>query len=282
MKIQKVAAFSENGKGGSLTGVFLLDEDIQAEEMQTEEMQRLAADSGYAQTAFASPQDDGSWFARCFSPEIELPSSGHGTAALGAVLAEKYGSARYQICLKDSQFTVDGEKNRDGLVASTQSQKTASEQLNAIATSELLDVFGYCRDQLNPDIPPAIINACSDHFVLALRDRGDLADMYYEMEEGRQFMRDKNIFSIMLVFAQDNQTFHARNTYAGWGGIEDPATASAAIALSGYLRDIDWPHRNALKFIQGEDMGSRSVLRTVFSDEKGSPVKVIGEMDKLN
>lgn len=277
MKIERIAAFSEDGRGGSPTGVLLLDEEI-----KTEEMQRLATDLGYTETAFASKQEDGSWFARYFSAEVELPSCGHGMTTLGAVLAERYGSARYKICFKDSQLNVDGKKNIDGLIASTQSPNTKSEQLNSVAVSELLDVFGYCRDQLNPDIPPAIINAGANHFILALRDREDLADMYYEMEEGRQFMRDNDIFSIMLVFAEDSQIFHARNTYAAWGAMEDPATAVAATALSGYLRDIDWPHGNALKIIQGEDMGSRSVLRTEFSDEKGSPVKVIGHMDRLN
>lgn len=277
MKIEKIAAFTEDGQGGSPTGVFLLEEEI-----QTEEMQRLATGLGYTETAFAFRQDDGSWLARCFSPEIELAVCGHCRTTVGAVLAEKYGSDKYEICFKDRQLTVDGTKNSDGLVASKQSANTQSKQLNATATSELLDVFGYCRDQLNPDIPPAIINAGSDHFVLALRDREDLADMFYEMEEGRQFMRDKNIFSIMLVFAEDSQTFHARNTFAAWGAMEDPATAVAATAFSGYLRDIDWPHGNALKIIQGEDMGSRSILRTEFSDDKGSPVKVIGRMNRLN
>lgn len=276
MKIEKIAAFSEDGRGGSPTGVCLLDKEI-----KTTEMQNLAADLGYNETAFASKQDDGSWVARYFSPERELPFGGHGSTTLGAVLAEKYGSASYRIHIKDFQCEVEGKKSNDSFVASTKSPNTLSEKLNANAISELLDVFGYCRDQLNPDIPPAVANAGADHFVLALRCRADLADMYYEMEEGRKFMRDKNIFSIMLIFSEDNQTFHARNTYAVWGAHEDPATACAAAALSGYLRDIDWPHGNALKIIQGEDMGSKSVLRTEFSDEKNSPVKIIGQMEKL-
>lgn len=277
MKVQKIAAFSEGGRGGNPTGVLLLDKEI-----QTEEMQRLAAELGYTETAFASRQDDGSWCARYFSSEVELPSCGHGMTTLGAVLAEKYGSARFQICFQGSQLTVEGERNSDGLVAATQSPKTKSRQLSSIETSELLDIFGYRRDQLDPDIPPAIVNSGSDHFVLALRDRTDLAEMYYEMEEGRRFMCDNNIFSVMLIYAEDNQTFHARNTYAAWGAMEDPATATAATALSGYLRDIDWPHGNSLTIIQGEDMGSRSILRTEFSDEKNSSVRVIGRMDKLN
>ncbi|WP_162651648.1 PhzF family phenazine biosynthesis isomerase [Lentilitoribacter sp. Alg239-R112] len=277
MKIEKIAAFSEDGRGGNPTGVLLLDEEIQSDEMQY-----LASNLGYTETAFASRQDDGRWFARYFSPEVELPSCGHGTTTLGAVLAEKYGTARYEICHKDIQYCVDGQKNSNGLAATTHSPNTHSKQLNAMATSELLDVFGYRRDQLDPDIPPAIIYAGSTHFVLALKNREDLANMFYEMEEGCQFMRDKNIFSIMLVFAENNHIFHARNTYAAWGAMEDPATASAAAALSGYLRDIGWPHENALKIIQGEDMGAKSILRTEFSDVKGSPVKVIGRMNKLD
>lgn len=276
MEIQKIAAFSDADKGGNPTGVVLLEESI-----QTKKMQCLATELGYTETAFASLQDNGTWFARFFSPETEMPYCGHGASTLGAVLAENYGSARYQIRGKHSQLVVEGQKNCDGLIATTRSSSTKSRQLSACETSEILDIFGYRRDQLNPDIEPAIAQAGAGHYILALRNREDLASMYYELEEGRKFLREKNVFSIMLICAQSDQVFHARNTYAAWGVMEDPATAAAATALSGYLRDIDWPHKNALKIIQGEDMGSRSVLRTEFSDEKNSSVKVSGRMRKL-
>lgn len=48
------------------------------------------------------------------------------------------------------------------------------------------------------------------------------------------------------------------------------------------MRDIDWPHENALKIIKGEDIGARFIKRTEFSGEKGRFIKVIGKTNMLN
>jgi PhzF family phenazine biosynthesis protein len=58
--------------------------------------------------------------------------------------------------------------------------------------------------------------------------------------------------------------------------VEDPATGSAAAALGGYLRDLDWPLDGAVTVIQGEDMGMRSILRVEITDEPGASIRVSG------
>ena len=49
-------------------------------------MQRIAAEVGYSETAFAM-RDGDRWRVRYFSPEAEVPFCGHATIALGAALA---------------------------------------------------------------------------------------------------------------------------------------------------------------------------------------------------
>lgn len=49
-----------------------------------------------------------------------------------------------------------------------------------------------------------------------------------------------------------------------------------SIRISGYLRDIAWPHDGAIDVVQGEDMGSRSLIRAEIGDATGSSIRVSG------
>ena len=100
--------------------------------------------------------------------------------------------------------------------------------------------------------------------------------MDYDLEAGRALMNAHGIVTIALVVAETNTLFHARNAFASGGVLEDPATGAAAAALSGYLRDINWPHTGAIDIIQGEDMGMRSLLRAEISDVKNSSIRISG------
>ncbi|WP_250984047.1 PhzF family phenazine biosynthesis isomerase [Rhizobium sp. CG4] len=83
MQVKRISAFTNNGLGGNPAGVLLTQEPMSAEQMQA-----IAAEVGYSETVFASPNPDGSWRVRYFAPETEVPFCGHATIALGAVLGE--------------------------------------------------------------------------------------------------------------------------------------------------------------------------------------------------
>jgi len=112
MQIHKVAAFTENGSGGNPAGVVLADTLPERETMQ-----RIAAEVGYSETAFAAPSGE-RWQTRYFSPESEVPFCGHATVALGAVLAEEKGAGRYQLSLSGGEIEVDANM-KDGMGHST-------------------------------------------------------------------------------------------------------------------------------------------------------------------
>ncbi|MEP2977916.1 MAG: PhzF family phenazine biosynthesis protein [Lentilitoribacter sp.] len=276
MDVQRIAAFSDGRFGGNPAGVALLDE------MPSDaKMQALAAEIGYSETVFSVKQANGSWRTRYFSPETEVPFCGHATIALGACLAEVHGAGRYELSLNDAEIAVEGFSSRNQYSASLYSPPTNSKELTNAQTSPILDLFGLNRGQLNSAISPARIHAGADHFVLCLRNRKDLKAMQYDLDEGREFMRKHGIVTIMLVYINADQLFDVRNAFASGGVLEDPATGAAAAAFSGYLRDINWPHENKIKIIQGEDMEQRSVLKAEFTDEIGSAIKVSGMTRKI-
>ena len=74
--VRRIAAFSDGAQGGNPAGVWIGDA-LPPDAL----MQRIAAEIGYSETAFAAPLGDG-WRVRYFSPESEVPFCGHATIAL--------------------------------------------------------------------------------------------------------------------------------------------------------------------------------------------------------
>ena len=269
MDVQRIAAFSNGPNGGNPAGVVLCDVLPTSEQMQT-----VAAEVGYSETAFAAPVGD-NWRVRYFAPEIEVPFCGHATIALGAALALAHGDGVFALHLNETRITVEGRVG-SGLSAALQSPATRSCPADQELIDNVLALFGYAASDLDPRLPPAIAEAGARHLVLALASRKKLSAMRYDLEAGRSLMTIAGLITINLVHAETANLFHARNPFAAGGVYEDPATGAAAAALAGYLRDLGWPHGGAIDIIQGEDMGIPSRLRAEITPELGGSIRVSG------
>lgn len=270
MDVLKIAAFSDGNTGGNPAGVVLGDKLPEVDAMQ-----RVAAEVGFSETAFAAPTDTG-WRVRYFSPESEVPFCGHATIALGAALAMKYGDGVFALTLNQANITVEARAG-DGLAsAALQSPPTRSTPAPAQLMSDALALFGYTPEDLDKRIPPALVHGGADHLALVLKSRERLRAMSYELDAGRHLMNRAGLVTILLAWAETPQRFHTRNPFASGGIYEDPATGAGTAAFAGYLRDIAWPHGGAIDVLQGEDMGMRSRLRAEIPPTPGSSIRVSG------
>jgi PhzF family phenazine biosynthesis protein len=276
MPILKIAAFSDGDTGGNPAGVML--GDVLPSDT---DMQRIAAEVGFSETAFAAPTDAG-WRVRYFSPESEVPFCGHATIALGAALALQHGDGVFALTLNHANITVEGQRQGSLISAALQSPPTRSATAPASLLTAALALFGYHPDDLDPRLPPALIHGGADHLLLALKSRAALAAMHYDLAAGRQLMQQAGLVTIVLAYAESPQRFHTRNPFAGGGVYEDPATGAATAALAGYLRDMAWPHGGVIDVVQGEDMGMRSCLRAEIAPEPGSSIRVSGSARVLD
>ncbi|QKC87318.1 PhzF family phenazine biosynthesis protein [Mesorhizobium sp. NZP2234] len=270
MDVLKIAAFSDGDTGGNPAGVLIGDVLPEAGEMQ-----RLAAEVGFSETAFAAP-DGESWRVRYFSPETEVPFCGHATIALGAAFVRQFGDGTFPLTLNQASITVEGFRDGVNVAAALQSPPTRSRPAPPELIAEALALFGYAATDLDPAIPPALIHGGADHLVLALKSREALAAMRYDLKAGQALMRREGLVTILLAYAETPRLFHTRNPFASGGVYEDPATGASTAAFAGYLRDIGWPHGGAIDVVQGEDMGMRSRLRADISPETGSSIRVSG------
>jgi PhzF family phenazine biosynthesis protein len=271
MKLLRIAAFSDGIVGGNPAGVTLC-ETLPA----VAEMQRIAAEVGFSETAFAAPAGE-AWRVRYFAPETEVPFCGHATIALGSALAMTRGNGVFKLQLNDAVISVEGRHSGNDLSAALQSPPTRSAVLEPSHAKEAMELFGLTALDLDNAIPPGAIHAGADHLVLALKSRSRLAAMNYDIKQGQRFMRSAGLVTIALVYARDAQGFDVRNAFASGGVLEDPATGAAAAAFAGYLRDLDWPHSGVIDIVQGEDMGMRSLIRAEIPSVRGGSIRVSGQ-----
>jgi PhzF family phenazine biosynthesis protein len=272
MNVLKLAAFSQQGKGGNPAGVAFCDE------MPTDEaMLKIAKEVGYSETAFLIRQGDG-WRVRYFAPAMEVPFCGHATIALGAALGERFGDGEYKLILNQSEITVQAERSDEGMCATLRSPATSSEDAPQEYVDRVLTAFGLRRLHLDKAFPVRFASAGAKHLILFLRDRKMLADMKYPFEQVKSLMAEQELVTISLLWRASEEVFHSRNAFASGGVYEDPATGAAAAALAGYLRDIQWHGRNEFTILQGEDMGMPSRLLVNYGPKVGEGVMVKGEV----
>jgi len=274
--IQRLAAFHDTGTGGNPAGVAIV------EELPDEgTMRRLAARIGYSETAFARPEE-GAWRVRYFSPESEVTFCGHATIALGAALAMREGERTFELRLNEATITVDGRTGPDGPSASLRSPPTSSAPADGSLVDRALALFGYAPEQLVPKLPPLVASAGANHLILALRTREALAAMAYDLDAGRTLMNEAKLVTIALVHARGDDAYDVRNAFASGGVLEDPATGAAAAAFAGALRDRGLRGAAPMTLVQGEDMGSRSIIIAEPAQRIGGPVRVSGSVRRLD
>ncbi|MDB5658198.1 MAG: PhzF family phenazine biosynthesis protein [Cypionkella sp.] len=269
MQIERIAAFALGDQGGNPAGVVIGDA-LPARE----DMQRIAREVGYSETAFAS-RDGDHWQVRYFAPESEVPFCGHATIALGCALGQRFGAGRYELQLSGARISVEAVLTGAGWQATLTSPPTWSKPMPAALLAELLPLFHLTPADLDASLAPHLAHAGATHAVLALHNRATLAAMAYDFPAVLALMQREAVTTVSLIYREDADTFVARNAFAVGGVVEDPATGAAAAALGGLLVDLG---RGASSFAirQGEDMGAPSLLHVSVSGQKGAAVRVSG------
>ena len=255
-QLRRVAVFTTDPAGGNPAGVWVGDALPDAAEMQ-----RIAAEVGYSETAFVAPASGTQRHVRYFSPEAEVPFCGHATVGTGAVLGETDGDGTYQLSTSVGVVPV-GVRTRDGVrEASLTSVVPRHDVADPVLVGDILDALGWHASELDPAIPPARAYAGAWHLVLAAGTRERLATLAYDFDRTKRLMLDADLTTLQLVWRESPTVFHARNPFPVGGVVEDPATGAAAAALAGYLRDtgrLAAPARMHVR--QGEAMGRPSYL----------------------
>lgn len=262
--VLRLAAFTDDPAGGNPAGVVL-----DASSLPDAEMQRIAADVGYSETAFLVDPDPAHLRVRYFSPVAEVPFCGHATIATAVAL----GEGRHALATNAGEVVVRVE---DGTATLT-SVTPAVEDVTADVVADVLGALGWAEGRLDPALPPRVAFAGARHLVLGLAERATLAALDYDFDRLRERMSAEDWTTVALVHRRDATTFDARNAFAVGGVVEDPATGAAAAAFGAYLRAlglVDPPVEVMIH--QGADMGRPSLLAVGIDADPRAGIRVSG------
>ena len=280
----RLAAFTTDPSGGNPAGVW-----IGAALPLDGEMQRIATDVGYSETAFIAADgsgDAGRFRVRYFSSLAEVPFCGHATIASGVALAERGmaapatrpgGPGEIVLVTNGGPVDVGVEAGADGRIRATlTSIATWVREPDPWLLGGALRLLGWRAGELDPHLPPAVGFAGAKHLILAARDAGRLASLDYPFEALKALMLETDLTTIQLVWREAPDRFRARDPFPVGGVVEDPATGAAAAALGAYLRERgEIVPPATFEIVQGVEMGRPSrITVSVVPGEAG--VRVSG------
>lgn len=254
--LYRLSAFTTTTDGGNPAGVWIGDQ------LPTpEEMQRIAADVGFSETAFIAPRAGLRRTVRYFSPEAEVSFCGHATIASGVQLGTLHGEEEYVFEILPGMVGVSVGMEDGRPVATLTSVEPRHEQIVSERLREYLDALRWEASDLDPGIPVVKAYAGAWHLVIAAGSLDRLNRLSYDFNGLRALMLEDDLTTIQLIWKETEDVIHARDPFPVGGVVEDPATGAAGAALGGYLRDAGLLGSPATLLIrQGEAMGRPSRL----------------------
>lgn len=150
VEVLRLAAFTDDPEGGNPAGLVM-----DASELTDEQMQALAAEVGYSETAFLFPdlESDTEFSVRYFSPVKEVDFCGHATIAAGVVLGRMHGDGVYELSTNVGLVPIDVTVAGPNVVATLTSPEVSTEPLDEDALDALLEALDWEFEDLDPRFP---------------------------------------------------------------------------------------------------------------------------------
>ncbi len=254
--IHRYTAFTTTAKGGNPAGVWIGDELPPIAEMQ-----RIAAEVGYSETAFLASTSGFTRTVRYYSPAKEIDFCGHATIASGVVLGQSCGAGEYRFATNVGDVPVTVRQRKGQWEAALTSVTPRHEPAPAHLLRDALAALRWNESNLDPSIPPVRAFGGIWHLVIAVQTAERLAALDYDFDRLKSLMLADELTTLQLVWRERPSLFHSRNPFPVGGVVEDPATGAGAAALGGYLRDAGLITAPAsIVILQGETMGRSSRL----------------------
>ena len=254
--VQRWAAFSGDPAGGNPAGVVL-----GADALEDARMQRIAAEVGYAETAFVSGMGRRRGI-RYFSPIAEVPFCGHATVATAVALADTEGDGVFAFETPVGEIAITTRVDGSVRTASFTSVEPSVEPIGDDALDAVLALIGADRADLDAAHRSLLVFAGNRHPLIVLADPGVFDTFTFDPAAARALMDAEGWPATIIVLRDLGEgRWEARNIFPVGTLIEDPATGAAAAATGAYLRAtgaVDPPARVMIE--QGRHVGRPSLL----------------------
>lgn len=260
---------------------------LDAEDLSTEQMQRIAVEFGYSETTFVLPPDDAAHTARVriFTPSREIPFAGHPNVGTAFVLASY--AAMNETSLPGTLLFEEIA----GLVPVSLLKDNGTVTGAELVTPEALS----CRSEVSPEKVAACLSLTAEDIrtevhnpvvasvglpflVVELASRDALRRCVPNLQGFRATLPLDGAVSV-YAYTQDKDAGEVGDLQARMltpRMTEDPATGSATAAVTALLALHQDKTTLSLQVSQGVDMGRSSLLYSGYDASSGKPVVRVG------
>jgi len=260
---------------------------LDAEDLSTEQMQRVAVEFGYSETTFVLPPDDAAHTARVriFTPSREIPFAGHPNVGTAFVLASY--AAMNEASLPDTLLFEEIA----GLVPVRLLKDNGTVTGAELLTPEALS----CRSEVSPEKVAACLSLTAEDIrtdthnpvvasvglpflVVELTSRDALRRCVPNLQGFRATLPLDGAVSV-YAWTRDKDAGEQGDLQARMltpRMTEDPATGSATAVVTALLARLQDKTTLSLQVSQGVDMGRASVLYSGYDASSGQPVVRVG------
>ncbi|WP_144753116.1 PhzF family phenazine biosynthesis protein [Curtobacterium pusillum] len=258
IEILRYTAFASEPGGGNPAGIVL-----DAADLSDDEMQAIARDVAYPETAFVVGHTPTGPHVRYFSPGAEVPFCGHATIATAVVLAERDGLGRRVFTTGAGDIALDATSTPDGTVqVAMTSVEPSVRPLDPTLRDRLFGLLGLVPDDVAEGFPVLESFAGNRHPVVVLADEDLFHQFRFAPSPLAELAHEAGWAGTVTVLHQTAPLeYEARNLFPVGRITEDPATGSAAAATGAYLREVGAVAPDDRVVIrQGRHVGRPSVL----------------------
>ncbi len=260
---------------------------LDAEDLSTEQMQRIAVEFGYSETTFVLPPDDAAHTARVriFTPSREIPFAGHPNVGTAYVLATY--AAMNDTPLPETLLFEEIA----GLVPVRLLKDNGTVTGAELVTPEALS----CRSEVSPEQVAACLSLTAEDIrtevhnplvasvglpflVVELASRDALRRCVPNLQGFRAVLPLDGAVSV-YAYTLDKDAGEQGDLQARMltpRMTEDPATGSATAAVTALLALLQDQTTLSLQVSQGVDMGRASLLYSGYDASSGKPVVRVG------
>ena len=313
MRVNVVNGFSDHPKGGNPAGVVYLGEtfDEPAAVLDTadklsngrnvlgsEEMQQIAADLHFSETAFITKLSDECFAIRYFTPAAEVPLCGHATIASFSYLYQKgvIGDGTYKLKTIEAELSVEVT---EGIVWMEMDSPVMEEPLDSHIVNRICDAYEISPEDLDERMPACIVKSGLRDIHVCVKNRDVLLGAKQHEEEVSRLSEELDVVGVHMsclnidkcdkpvdgavLFccrgaAKTEQNTAYCSNYAPLYEIpEECATGTSNGGLTYYLYKKGFIEPNQVNcFLQGEHMDRPSKVYTKVRVEGGVSTVWVG------
>ncbi len=267
LTIYRTSAFPANDSGGNEAGV-VLDADY----LNDDQMQAIAALVGYSETAFLLKSPKADFKLRYFTPTTEVALCGHATIATFNLLRNLDKIFLGQYSVETNEGLVDIIIKEEAAFMSMMRPSIKNGPTHETLTNAL-------------DLPKGILGKTEIKLIstgiyemfVPIKDLKSLHELNLDTEKIEVFSKTHDVQGIYFFThetLEKQANAHGRNFLPRLGIKEESATGTASAALAVYMRTILNEKTNNFLFEQGDSMNKPSRIHVELVGESSQALNI--------